>query len=223
MAIYSQLFFQESQLAHRLLDGKKGLEVGGGRHNQWGLDVTNVDRYPGMDTPYKLKEIELCGQAMPVDIVAPGDRIPVGDKSFDFVISSHVIEHIWDVIGALKEWERIAREFIYIIVPQPEALESDRGKLITSFDELQARHSGKAKDPGTDEHHTRWTSGTFVDMCNRLGYNVHTVQDPDDKVGNGFCVVLDVRKVVLPENEFLRNAGPDAIVGTISSPKKSKK
>lgn len=200
MAIYSQLFFQESQLAHRLLDGKKGLEVGGGRHNQWGLDVTNVDRYPGMDTPYKLKEIELCGQAMPVDIVAPGDRIPVGDKSFDFVISSHVIEHIWDVIGALKEWERIAREFIYIIVPQGgefAAHAPDRGKLLTSFDELQARHSGKAKDPGTDDHHSRWTSETFVDLCNRLGYTIHTVQDPDDKVGNGFCVVLDVRKVIV--------------------------
>lgn len=199
MAFYNQLFFKESALAHQLLDGKKGLEIGGGRHNQWGLDVVNCDKY-GPGTPqhqmYADAQIKHCGEAMPVDIVAPGDKIPVADKSFDFVIASHVIEHFFDPIAALKEWARIAREFVFIICPQPEALDSDRGKLITSFDELQARHSRKIPDPGTDEHHTRWTSGTFVDMCNRLGYTVHTVQDPDDKVGNGFTVVLDVRKIL---------------------------
>lgn len=197
--------FRESALAHQLLDGLKGLEVGGAAHNAFGLDTVNVDRISHDDPRFAVyseaqKKHGDGSTIMPVDIVAPGDKIPVADKSFDFVISSHVIEHFFDPIAALKEWARIARKYIYIICPQPDALESDREKLITSFDELMARHSGKVKDPGTDEHHTRWTCETFRDMCRRLGYTVSHWQDPDDKVGNGFTVVIDLQgiKIELP-------------------------
>jgi hypothetical protein len=85
--------FKESNLAHQLLDGLKGIEIGGSAHNPFGLDTINVDRYSSMDTVFKLAEIELNGEALPVDIVAPGDRLPCADKSYDFIISSHVIEH----------------------------------------------------------------------------------------------------------------------------------
>lgn len=230
MPIFKSTGFRESALAHQLLDGLEVLEVGGAAHNAFGLNTTNVDKFSVDDprfAPYaEAQKKHGDGRTvMPVDIIAPGDKIPVPDKSFDAVISSHVIEHFFDPIKALKEWARIARKYIFIICPQPDALESDRGKLITSFDELIARHTGKVPYQDTDEHHTRWTSGTFVDMCKRLGLTVSHVQDPDDKVGNGFTVVLDVseRKLILPENEFLRNAGPDAIVGAISSSRKGKK
>jgi len=195
MPIYKSTYFKESALAHQLLDGLKGLEVGGALHNAFGLDTVNVDLYPQLDTVYKRAERDLSRtkEVMPVDICAPGDNIPVADKSFDFVISSHVIEHFFDPIAALKEWARIARKYIYIIVPQPDALPSDKGKLITPLDTLFARHSGEIQDPGTDEHHTRWTCGTFVEMCAALGFYVSHTQDPDDKVGNGFCAVIDLQ------------------------------
>jgi hypothetical protein len=59
---------------------------------------------------------------------------------------------------------------------------------------LELRHSGKLAPPTIDplQHFTRWTSRTFVDMCRLYGFNVVDVQDPDDKVGNGFTVVIDV-------------------------------
>lgn len=189
--------FKESALAHQILDGMKGLEVGGSRHNQWGLDIVNVDKWGEMDTIYKKAEIDLCGEALPVDIVAPGDAIPVADKSFDFVISSHVIEHFFDPIKALKEWARIARKYIYIVVPQPDADPTDVGKLITPLDTLLARHAGEIPDPGTDEHHTRWTCDTFRDMCAALGFYVSHWQPVDDKVGNGFTVVIDLQPLGL--------------------------
>lgn len=200
MPIYKSTYFKESALAHQLLDGKKGLEVGGALHNAFGLDTVNVDLYPQLDTVYKNAERDLSStkEVMPVDICAPGDKIPVPDKSFDFVISSHVIEHFFDPIAALKEWARIARKYIFIIVPQPDADPSDRNKLITPIDTLFARHRGEIPDPGTDEHHTRWTCETFLEMCAALGFYVNPahVEDPDQKVGNGFAVVIDLQPVI---------------------------
>jgi hypothetical protein len=43
MPIYSSKRFRESTLAHRYLDGLKGLEIGGSYHNAFGLDTLNVD------------------------------------------------------------------------------------------------------------------------------------------------------------------------------------
>lgn len=193
MPIRKSKYFQESALAHQLLDGLEGLQIGGSAHNDFGLNTVNCDKWGEMDTIYKKAEIELCGEALPVDIISPGDAIPVPDKSFDFVISSHVLEHFFDPIKALKEWARIARKYIFIIVPQPDADPSDRGKLITPIDTLFARHRGEIPDPGTDEHHTRWTCETFLEMCAALGFYVSHTEDPDQKVGNGFTVVIDLQ------------------------------
>lgn len=188
--------FPESKHAKSLLSGLKGLEIGGSAHNSFGLDTLNVDFTDSMDTPFKKSEIEMCGEAMPVDIVAPGDNIPVEDKSFDFVISSHVIEHFFDPIGALIEWARIARHYIYIIVPKRDALPSDVGLPLTDFNELFARHIGDVSPPEVDTHHhySRWTLQSFCEMCgligNAIGFEVYQTLEHDDKVGNGFTVVL---------------------------------
>lgn len=36
-----------------------------------------------------------------------------------------------------------------------------------------------------------WTSAGFVELCEHVGLGVLEVQDPDDKRGNDFAVVLD--------------------------------
>lgn len=187
--------FRESNLAHKYLDGLEGLEIGGSAHNAFGLNTRNVDYTDALDTVFKQHEIELCGEAMPVDIVAPGDHLPLPDKSVDFVISSHVIEHFFDPIAALKEWARVARRWLYIIVPQRDALPSDRELPITPLEELIDRHEGRAICPYDPEwlapgHYTRWTPQTFVTMCEHFGFVVEGVQYPDDKVGNGFAVII---------------------------------
>ena len=217
MPIYKSTFFPESALAHELLDGLKGLEIGGALHNSFGLNTLNVDRvsheHPDF-APYATEQERLGGAVMPVDIVAPGDCIPVEDGSFDFVISSHVIEHFYDPISAIKEWMRIATKYIFIICPHRDALESDRDKPLTGlgehierfnhFSNIQTGYSlgfNTVKingDPrNTDEHHSRWTLESFCDMCDWIcrqdfgkGWGVFKTMRNDDKVGNGFCVVL---------------------------------
>ena len=207
MPIYHSKKFQESALAHQLLDGLTGLEVGGAAHNAFGLDTMNVDRvhhdHPDF-APYALEQMRLCGEVMPVDIVAPGDKIPVKDQTFNFVINSHVIEHFYDPISAIKEWMRVSRKYIFMIVPQRDALESDRDKPLTELDEhyLRFNLTQRAKDQKVkfeheDDHHSRWTVQTFIDMCNWIftqewgkGWEVCAFENPDRKVGNGFTVVL---------------------------------
>jgi len=226
MPIYNSKFFPESALAHQLLDGLVGVEVGGAAHNSFGLDTINVDRISHTDLafePYALEQVRLCGEVMPVDVVAPGNQLPFPDKSYDFVISSHVIEHFYDPISAIKEWMRVSRQYVYIICPQRDALESDRGKPLTELDEHIERFSFSQRKeafvsgrlnanvsfsliedaallpaiPDTDEHHSRWTAQSFIQMCWWIftqewgkDWEVCKAQDPDDKAKNGFCVVL---------------------------------
>jgi SAM-dependent methyltransferase len=196
--IRNSKFFPESAAVHRYLDGLQGVEIGGSAHNAFGVDARNVDYCADMTTVFKLGEIELCGEAMPVDIVASGDELPLDDKSVDFVLSSHVIEHFWDPIKTLFEWRRVARKYIVIICPQRGALPSDISKPLTSLHQLYCRNRGtKVRSPEDDPHghHSRWTSVTFRRMCEACGFKVIEVLDPDDKVGNGFMVVLDASVV----------------------------
>jgi SAM-dependent methyltransferase len=187
--------FPESAHAHHYLDGLTGIEIGGSAHNPFGLKTRNVDYSRDMDTSFKRAELEMCGEALAVDIEAPGDKLPLEDKSEDFVVSSHVIEHFFDPIGALKEWARVARHYIYIICPMRDALPSDRDLPITPLQELLDRHAGLIPVPCENEvgypaHFTRWTMGGFVEMCRHLGFNVVDCLEKDDKVGNGFVVVI---------------------------------
>lgn len=186
------MIFKHSRHAHKWLDGLVGIEVGGSSHNPFGLNTINVDYTDSMATEFKLAEKHEAGWALPVDIVADGASIPVPDKSYDFVVSSHVIEHFYDPIDALMEWHRIAKKYIYIICPQPNALPSDRPKPLTPLEEIIERHNDIEKENKYNEHHSRWNYKTFVEMCECFGFNVIDGLDPDDKVGNGFTVVIQV-------------------------------
>jgi len=127
--------------------------------------------------------------------VAPGNKLPLPDKSEDFVISSHVIEHFFDPIGTLKEWARVARRYIYVICPLRGAFPSDRDLPVTPLQELVDRHEGRIPMPCENEyyyplHFTRWTLAGFVEMCSHAGFNVVDSLERDDKVANGFTVVI---------------------------------
>lgn len=49
-----------------------------------------------------------------VDIVALGDDLLFKDGILDYVLSSHVIEHLFDAIKALREWYRVIKPDGYI-------------------------------------------------------------------------------------------------------------
>ncbi len=172
--------------------GLSGIEIGGSAHNDFGLDALNVDRFADMDTAYKQDEWRLCGRKRPVDIVAPGDELPLADASVDFVFASHVIEHFPDPIRALEEWLRVARKYVVLVAPHRDRT-FDRERELTTTAELLQRHEQglTAEEHG---HWSVWTLETFLELCSQLGLGVVDSLDPDDKVGNGFMVVIDAAR-----------------------------
>jgi glycosyltransferase involved in cell wall biosynthesis len=186
--------FKESALAHKLLDGLEGLEIGGSAHNSFGLKTRNVDNTAEL-TCFKQEEIKLCGDALPVDIVSPGDQLPFEDNSVDFVISSHVIEHFPDPIKALKEWYRVVkpRGYLYIIAPHKERT-FDKERNRSTLAELIERHETGKVPETLNDHCSVWITEDFVELVGWLGWNILHVQDTDDKVGNGFTIVIGVDK-----------------------------
>lgn len=179
------------KMVHSYLGSLKGIEIGGAAHNDFGLDALNVDRYAEMDTVYKKAERANWGRVTPVDIVAPGHELPLADKSVDFVFASHVIEHVPDPIAALHEWKRVAREYLFLVVPHRDRT-FDRDRPVTPVSELVERHEAGFESE-EDRHWTVWTCESFVELCRELGLEVVDTRDPDFKESNGFAVVLSAR------------------------------
>jgi SAM-dependent methyltransferase len=182
--------FPESRLAHQLLDGLHGIEIGGSAHNPFGLYTWNV-AYGKNSQIFKLEETQMCGSNMPVHVDARGDELPFADNSQDFVVSSHVLEHFNDPIRAILEWHRVVRPggFVFMVVPHKDRT-FDSSRERTTLTELVDRHEANLTDDGNREHMSVWIAADVTALVLYLGFSVHTLQDPDDKVGNGFTVVI---------------------------------
>lgn len=177
-----------SALATRYLAGLQGVEIGGAAHNDFRLDTVNVDYTEEPSTaPAQRRH---AGRVMPVDVVAAADALPFPDDAYDFVLASHVIEHMPDPIGALREWARVARRYVFLVIPE-RTNEFDRHRPLTPLAELLERHR-TGFTSAEDRHWSVWTPETFRELCEHLGYAVAEVQAPDDKRGNGFAVVVEV-------------------------------
>jgi SAM-dependent methyltransferase len=211
--------FHDSEIAHRYLDDLTGIEIGGSAHNPFHLsNCLNVDYTDSMDTIFKLAEFELCGEKLPVDVVAYGENLPFADGQYDYIISSHVLEHIFDPIGAMIEWLRVIKPggYVFTIVPMKEATVENRP--ITTLQELIDRHEGRlrpenikmwenqealVRDDGLPieyvgeilsnretGHFTVFSLKLLVDMCNWVGgLKVVKKMEKDDKVGNGHLII----------------------------------
>jgi SAM-dependent methyltransferase len=184
---------RDSKFVTRYLKGLKGVEIGASAHNRYFLDAINVDRWGGPDTAYKQEERKLALHTAKVDVVAAGDDLPFADDSHDFVFSSHVIEHFPDPIKALDEWTRVARRYVVIVAPHRDRT-VDAGRDLTSVQELLERHRSGFTSDEEVMHWSVWTCESFLEFCERIGLRVIDSLDPDDKVGNGFAVVIDATR-----------------------------
>lgn len=200
--------FPPSALATRLLTGLKGIEIGGSAQNSFQLDTINVDWTADPDTACKREEIKQCGRCLKVDVVADGAALPFENGQWDFVVTSHCLEHNFDTIGAFKEWLRVVKPggIVFTIFPHPDRT-PDKGRKRTTLNELIDRHSGKIPLPSKrnpewaewalekgnyyDAHHTVWNLEDAIECVKHIGgCELIATQDPDDKVGNGFTFVV---------------------------------
>jgi SAM-dependent methyltransferase len=206
------LRFKESALAHHFLDGLSGLEIGAAAHNTFGLRTQNVGITAAMDAEdyefYKAAQISYCGTYAEIDIPGLADDIPVPESSQDFVLHSHVWEHLPNPLGALEEWVRVVRSggYIFAIVPKRNSEPSDVDRPITTLEEhirnydLRSTHPERGLRDGTlGLHYSLFTPETLRQIG--AWFNAHhpavqlsevAFMETDDKVGNGHLIVWQV-------------------------------
>ena len=153
----------------------------------------------------------MCGSFAAIDISADAADIPVPDDSSDFVLHSHVWEHLPNPLIALDEWVRITRSggYLFIIVPKRDAAASDKDRPVTSLPSLvqlfERRRRGEIFPPeerGMGRgHYTVFSPGLLREIGRwfnqshaRARLNEIAFQETDDKVGNGHTIVWQVRK-----------------------------
>jgi len=196
-------------LAHSLLDGLKGLEIGPAAHNPFGLNTRNVE-LPAAHEFYAGEQRRLSGLEPPqVDLWAAADNIPVPDQSEGFILTSHILEHLPNVVGALMEWDRIVIDggYVFMIVPHKWAFAPDATRELTSFEHFIDDYVQKASieshpidgvPGGKMGHYHTFTPDSVLQvvewMCrNKLcDWKLVAREDIDTKVGNGFTLVFMV-------------------------------
>uniref|UniRef100_A0A914QRQ0 Methyltransferase type 11 domain-containing protein n=1 Tax=Panagrolaimus davidi TaxID=227884 RepID=A0A914QRQ0_9BILA len=184
--------YQESEYAHKLLDGLKGIEIGASSYSPFCLDTINVN-YSNNTKIFRETELKVTGTYVEVDVVASGDNLPFANDSYDFVINGHVIEHFYDPIKAIEEWLRVIKKggYVFMIIPHKERT-FDKTFNRTTLNEIIERHENKP-DPGfVDDHghHSIWITEDFIKICQHFNWKIHSLFDTDDKGGISFTVVL---------------------------------
>ena len=209
------LINHRSKFAHEHLLGLEGVEVGASAANDFRLDTVNVDKAD--NTFYADDQIANCGRAATVDVRARGDDLPFEDDSYDFVLTSHVIEHMPDPIRALREWMRVARRYVFVVVPHRDRT-FDHDRELTPVAELLERHE-KGFWSEDDTHWSVWTAESFLEMCEQAGIPVIEYQDPDDKRCNGFAVLIDARAGAQQEAPPRRRPSLGPIARRVGTPR----
>lgn len=138
--------------------------------------------YPGADNS---KE-----RVVVPEILAPADDLTVlPDQSQDFVLTSHLIEHLADPLRGLREWHRLLRPqgSLVLIVPD-RRYTFDRRRSATSVDHLVADHREGTQHPERhrrDRQHcadfARYVNGLheprhidfFARLLHESGYPIH--------------------------------------------------
>ncbi|MBA3960895.1 MAG: methyltransferase domain-containing protein [Chthoniobacterales bacterium] len=207
--------FRESQLAHQVLDGLEGIEIGPAAHNPFGLKTRSVGLTAETDANdynyYEKMQVENCGAVAPIDLAADAADLPLAEDSTDFVIHSHVWEHLPNTLCALEEWVRVVRSggYIFAIVPKRDADPADRSRPLTPLRELESHYEKRttyedriAEVGGpARSHYTVFSPQLLHEIgpwFNRTHVNASlelvTFAETDDKVSNGHTIVWRVRK-----------------------------
>lgn len=122
-----------------------------------------------------------------VHLVAPGSRYPfIDDNAFDFVVSSHVLEHTCNPPRQIEEWLRIVRPggIVYMIVPDKRFC-FDRRRGVTSLEHFVDEFEHNAASITVDHYRdyivntngedglVRDTSDAYIESCWQQQGSIH--------------------------------------------------
>ena len=174
----------------------KGIEIGGAAHNSFDIKAKNVDicDHNSMDDKYYKMQMETCGKVKKVDIIARGDKLPLKDNSVDFVFSSHVIEHFYNPMSAIREWTRVVKKGGHIVMIVPNKKYTfDKDKECTKIEEFRQRDKDFDINKNyPDVHHSIWTLQTFLEFAKEFNLPVVDYVDYPRKLENSFAVAIRV-------------------------------
>lgn len=143
----------------------------------------------------------------PPDIVGTAyDVHMLPDESLDFVVNSHLMEHLIDPLGALLEWKRFLKPagIFLMIVPDTRCKPVDRDYPETTIDEIVERHQLGLRETLDDNpktsclgdrrnaeftpsgepgwrHFNYWTPETFLPLIRVAGLEVVEVLEAATK------------------------------------------
>jgi SAM-dependent methyltransferase len=205
------IYGRDMELAHLYCKGN-GVELGAAAHNPFNLpgsinvapfsdQVDHVDYRDFM--LYRGEQVKLCGHYAKIDLVGEAHAVPVDDASQNYVISSHVVEHLPDLISAFEDWNRILKPggIIFMIFPKRDVLPSDAARPVTPLSHfiedyaLRRTVATHNSDAGIRGHYHVFTLGSMLELiywCNsniNLNWKVEAVEETDSKWGNGHTVV----------------------------------
>ncbi|SDQ71862.1 Methyltransferase domain-containing protein [Pseudomonas sp. UC 17F4] len=200
-------------LANKYCQGA-GLEIGAASHNAFYLpDCLNLGPCDGESFLYPLdlqdfnlyKNEQANYQVPPARIDALGDftDIPFADQTFDYLISSHVIEHVPNLFAAYVEAARVIKDdgVFFCIFPKRNADPNDRVRALTTLESMIDAFEKRVDMSVMPEYNWRGHYHVFslqsmlraINMINSVGLGhwlIETIEETDSKVGNGHTVVL---------------------------------
>ena len=203
------VIMKEHVLAHALLDVLSGLEIGAAAYNPFGLRTRNVALAEGYDFYAEESRQKMHVEPAPVHIWASADDIPVPGRSEDFIITSHVVEHLPNVIAAFLEWDRIVKDdgYVFMIVPLKGALPEDEPRELTPLSHFVEDYEQKVTldthptdgvPGGRVGHYHTFMPNSLLKVVYWMGekrlcdWDLVALEDVDSKVGNGFTLVFKV-------------------------------
>jgi predicted SAM-dependent methyltransferase len=116
----------------------RGLEIGPGKNP-----------YCNPSTTLFLDKFTDNNDATPrPDIISDASQVPKPDETFDYVLSSHVLEHMQDTIGTLKEWIRVLKKdgILFLLLPHADRM-FDKHRSKTTLEHHILDHQNITSEP----------------------------------------------------------------------------
>jgi len=140
-----------------------GIEIGPGNHPFElplpGVHVQYVDRWRAQESTELFPQLAEHSAFIEPDLIADfnTDRLaPIADHSQDFVIASHVLEHLADPVGFLADIHRVLRPGGVALILLPDRHRTrDRDRSPTSLAHLVAEYEAGV-DEISDAHLIEW-------------------------------------------------------------------